>query len=772
MIRILWFTGVQLPAVTGEDLNRAGWQEGLRRTLESHSDRVELAIASFGSEDYQPFTEGNATYYNIHRDPIPDDRWSRLVKNWKHVSYQEKELSRCQEIVELVQPDLIFIFGTENPFGLLSNRFPVPVVISIQAVLNGLEKRIFHGLTSIELIKEFFSKEMIMGEGVIHRRWELAKSARMEKTIYNRCRIFEGRTDWDKEWLRKLNPKAKYFHIDRVLAEDYYNSKWDQEKTEEKLVYTTSSNAPFKGGITLVRALVELKNRGRLDIKMRIAGVDATSVVGKYINTIVNRNKLQDQISLLGRVQPDEIIQEMKKASVFVLPSHMDNSPNSLGEAMIIGMPCIASNVGGIPSMLEDKKDGLIYNHNSTKQLADHIEYMLDHPDQAVEMGINARNTALKRHDPTRIAEDTVAMYNQVIKGKMPVREAQKERRASMVEKISERIKLGIYIARHGVLPEHEDVITPYLSQQELAEIKTVFPMPKFFIYGHARSGTTLLARLIRIHPDIHCNYQAHFFSREPTLHALVESPQVREWLSRPDNRWNQGKDLSPVVLRVVADYIMEREAKQLGKKIVGDKSPNSLLDGKSVTKLYSVYPDASLFYIVRDGRDTVLSHRIQAFIDFQDLLSKEDKIIREDFIQHPEPFINGEKSLFTRQGLEKVAHGWVKNMVETDTLAKQRFGNRYYSLRYEDLLVDPQKVMDGIWKFFDVDLDFDKEEKAVYAEMNNNPDADWQRSQEKDLIANYKKGKIGGWKNLFTAEDNQIFSEIARDVLETWGYE
>jgi hypothetical protein len=276
---------------------------------------------------------------------------------------------------------------------------------------------------------------------------------------------------------------------------------------------------------------------------------------------------------------------------------------------------------------------------------------------------------------------------------------------------------------------------------------------------------------LIRVHPEVHCNYQAHFFTREPTIHALVESPAVREWLSRPDNRWNQGKDLSPVILRTVTDFIMEREANQLGKSIVGDKSPNSLLDGKSVYKLYSIYPDASLLYIARDGRDTILSHRFQAFIDFQELLSDEDKRIREDFIYHPEQFLDGRRSLFTRQGIINGAQGWVRNMTETDSIGKERFGENYYRLRYEDLLTDPQEEMDKVWNFLGVNPNFESKDELIIREMGKNPDADWQRHQERDLVANLKKGKIGAWEDLFTEQDNQLFQEIARDTLLEWGY-
>src|SRR5512138_3523916 len=103
------------------------------------------------------------------------------------------------------------------------------------------------------------------------------------------------------------------------------------------------------------------------------------------------------------------------------------------------------------------------------------------------------------------------------------------------------------------------------ITAEEVAEIKQFFPREKFFIFGHARSGTTLLMRLVRLHPEVHCNYQAHFFTRQPLLKSLVNTAEAEEWLSRRSNRWNQGGDLSRLVLRAAADFIMERDAARAG---------------------------------------------------------------------------------------------------------------------------------------------------------------------------------------------------------------
>src|SRR5574342_963942 len=186
----------------------------------------------------------------------------------------------------------------------------------------------------------------------------------------------------------------------------------------------------------------------------------------------------------------------------------------------------------------------------------------------------------------------------------------------------------------------------PAITLDEVAEIKQFFPREKFFIFGHARSGTTLLMRLARLHPEVHCNYQAHFFTRRPLLKSLVDTPETEEWLARKSNRWNRGRDLSPLVLRAAADFIMERDAAKEGKHIVGDKSPSSTIHGQAVRDMHSLYPDAKLVNIVRDGRDVLISERFRNFVEESRFLTAEDKRIIADLQSDPAPFSDGRRSI------------------------------------------------------------------------------------------------------------------------------
>jgi hypothetical protein len=341
---------------------------------------------------------------------------------------------------------------------------------------------------------------------------------------------------------------------------------------------------------------------------------------------------------------------------------------------------------------------------------------------------------------------------------------------------IFNRLKLAGRALLKGQPPPKPRRQVPAITPEEVAEVKAFFPLEKFFIFGHARSGTTLLARLVRVHPKVHCNYQAHFFTRQPLLEALVADEEVGLWLGRRSNRWNQGRDLSALVLRAAADFIMERDARTAGKGgpgcIVGDKSPNSLLDGDAVHQMVKVYPEARLVFIVRDGRDAAVSHRFQAFIDRPQHLSAEDLSIREAFIHDPAPFTSGQRSIFTEKGIAQAAQGWVHNVVETDQAASELLSERYHHLRYEGLLASPWDEMRRLWAFLGADVALPGLKETLEGELKQNPDADWQQEKASDIAAALTKGQRGTWRELFTPRDRQIFEEIAGETLKAWGYE
>jgi hypothetical protein len=333
------------------------------------------------------------------------------------------------------------------------------------------------------------------------------------------------------------------------------------------------------------------------------------------------------------------------------------------------------------------------------------------------------------------------------------------------------RIKSAARILRKGETHIAKRAEIPAITTEEVAEIKQFFPREKFFIMGHARSGTTILMRLARLHPKVHCNYQAHFFTRAPMLKSLVDTPEAADWLSRKSNRWNQGRDLSPLVMRAAADFIMERDAAREGKRIVGDKSPSSTIHGQVVRDTYAVYPDAKIIYIVRDGRDVLISERFRNFVEDSKFLTAEDRRIIAALKIDQAPFTDGTRSIFTDDFIRRTAQRWVDDLTEIDSESRRLYGQNYFTLRYEDLLSAPFVEMQKLWAFLGVQAD-PALETEIQKEMGQNLDEEWQAKRNESIASFLPKGKAGNWRNMFTTHDRQIFKEVAGDVLVKWGYE
>jgi glycosyltransferase involved in cell wall biosynthesis len=96
-------------------------------------------------------------------------------------------------------------------------------------------------------------------------------------------------------------------------------------------------------------------------------------------------------------------------------PSTIENSPNSVAEAMILGAPVVAAHVGGVPDMVTHGSDGMTYQADAPYMLAHSISTVFDEPETAARMGARARARAALRHDPDRNARRTAGIYTEIL---------------------------------------------------------------------------------------------------------------------------------------------------------------------------------------------------------------------------------------------------------------------------------------------------------------------------------------------------------------------
>lgn len=418
-MRVLWFTDWQPPAVRRRlglpDLpGPQAWVDTLADRL-SQEPGVDLSIATTADPRLPRFTDGGVAYEVVPL-PAPRSRWARLAADWRHQMTSPEAVSRGAALVRELAPDVVHVHGTEGVFGLLAPRVaPLPCVISLQGILQAYQRRYFAGRSSAEVARLAASAQFLKGRGVLHRYWMLRRQAVRERDIMRSGRWFIGRTGWDRRVLAAVNPGAAYFHCDEIMRAEFYAARWSAPTPRGARIYTTSSALLGKGTETLLVAVALLARRGRPDVRLRVAGVQPGSEVDGLYRRAARRLGVDERIDWLGRLDAGGIVAELLAADVFAYPSHVDNSPNSVVEAMLVGAPIVASRVGGIPSLMKDGEEGLLVPRGDTAALAAALGRLLDDHDAAVRFAAAARATALRRNDPEHIVARMLEVYAAVM---------------------------------------------------------------------------------------------------------------------------------------------------------------------------------------------------------------------------------------------------------------------------------------------------------------------------------------------------------------------
>ena len=196
-----------------------------------------------------------------------------------------------------------------------------------------------------------------------------------------------------------------------VINSAFFDKKWQPE---------TDSTIVFVGGI-MKRKGVEILIAAIKKVKLKIPSIKVKFIGGysrkyhKYLTNKIDKYQLLENTVFLGTKRSHEIAQILSESTLFILPTLIDNSPNSLAEAMAVGMPCIASNVGGIPSMIDDGENGILFPSMDSDILAEKIIKTLSNKEFMIKIGKNAKRVAYERNYKDRVVEQTVRVYKEIL---------------------------------------------------------------------------------------------------------------------------------------------------------------------------------------------------------------------------------------------------------------------------------------------------------------------------------------------------------------------
>jgi glycosyltransferase involved in cell wall biosynthesis len=379
-------------------------------------NKIELYVAYLYPYEQSPFKKGATTYYPIYSGNIILESFKNRFNSARIKDYSDKIL----ELVEYIKPDIIHIHGSENTFHNIENKTDTPIVLSIQgniSVLNYKYLAGFYGRFINTFRNRLSIKSIILGRRTYNDDYKKLKAmAQLEQRNLPNIRHIIGRTDWDYRITRVLAPHSRYYVGNEVLRDAFYCNEWHMPQNRDKIIiHTTNGDNYYKGFETLCYALNLLNELG-LDVEWRVAGVAQSSAINKVAKKFLRTNYPKKGLSLLGSINEEKLIESLLTCHMYVMPSHIENSPNNLCEAMILGMPCIATHAGGTASIMKNNEEGLIIQDGDPWAMAGAIIELFNNPDRALAMGCAARKTALRRHDKETIVNDLCDTYQQILK--------------------------------------------------------------------------------------------------------------------------------------------------------------------------------------------------------------------------------------------------------------------------------------------------------------------------------------------------------------------
>lgn len=412
-LRVLWFAVT--PSLYGQNTvrhNGGGWVASLERVLRSASD-VELGVAFEHHDDGFKSVQGCVAYYPINVN-------TKLVQKLRRKLGLDDEcgalVAHAKRIIADFQPDVIHVFGSESCFGLLSAHTDIPVVIHMQGSLPSYANARFPpGYSRFDFLRASRGNPLRLYR-LLANDTAFCRRARREEQILRTCQHFMGRTEWDQAITALYRPEASYDYCSEVLRPEIYDHDrcWSPRGGGRIELVSTLSMPLYKGADLILKTAHMLRHELGRELRWRVFGVSQCR-----LQEAKSGIRAHDcGVALMGVAEGAAIRDALLESDLYVHPSYIDNSPNSLCEAQVLGVPVVATDVGGIPSLVEHGRTGYLVPANDPYMMARRITQLIDDPTAAARFGQGGRELARARHAPNRILSDLLAIYAKCAKAR------------------------------------------------------------------------------------------------------------------------------------------------------------------------------------------------------------------------------------------------------------------------------------------------------------------------------------------------------------------
>ena len=374
-------------------------------------------VAYFSMKDEKNISTGNKEYFV---EPIDLNNGSKLKA--LDIIYSKANYKKMCEAIDDFKPDIIHLNNFQRQLSAsvvkAAEDKNVPMVFTahdIQAICPAISMLDSNGNICNECLKGKYKN--CIKKSCVHNSKAKSILGAIENQYYKKHKVYSEKIFhiitpsefYKTEFIKDGIDKEKITAIHNYIELEDYNMKTE----DDNYILYFGRLAKEKGILYLLNAVSKAKKEIN-DIKLYIAG---TGPEEKKIKEIIKRNKLEQNVELLGFLNHNKVKEYVSKSSIVVVPSiWYENCPYSVLETQAIGKPIIGSNLGGIPELVKDNENGMIYKYNDTDELANKILELYKNDELKKKFSKNAKEYAKNEYNKENYYKEIMNIYKGVVK--------------------------------------------------------------------------------------------------------------------------------------------------------------------------------------------------------------------------------------------------------------------------------------------------------------------------------------------------------------------
>ena len=362
----------------------------------------------------------------IYMSPSTQYTDKRISNSFRYIGFDNEHNNQTffTNILTNFNPDIVHIWGSEflhsynMAIALKKVNMLNRAILSIQGIISEISKVYDYGLPK-KVVNRWTIGDIFRKTNIKKDKLMFFKRGEFEIKTLKLIPNVIGRTEWDKAIVKKINSNINYYFCNESLRECFYDDITDRVNKENK-IFICQSNYPIKGFHLALEILNKVKKEFP-DIKIVTTGTTFTptnlldklkqSSYQKYVRSLIIKYNMKDNIIYKGTLNAESIKEELMQSKLLFSPSVIENSPNSIGEAMILGIPVVTSNVGGVCSIISEK-EGYLYNLDDIEKAKDYIVNILKNTlNEKIKL---AKERAFNQYSIDSVKQNLNSIYGEI----------------------------------------------------------------------------------------------------------------------------------------------------------------------------------------------------------------------------------------------------------------------------------------------------------------------------------------------------------------------